>query len=45
MEQVEFHLCKGSFCPYSVLTGKDIAKYSLGVIAVIALCYVLINKA
>ena len=44
METTKLYACKGNYCAYAELTGKHIAKYTLGVFALLAFSYLLISK-
>ncbi len=41
METTEIHACKSEFCPYIKLKGENVAKITLGILAIFALGYVL----
>lgn len=44
METSEFTVCRGNYCTYTKLIGKHIAKYTLGVFALLAFSYLLISE-
>ena len=41
METSEIYACKSEFCPYIKVTGENVAKYTLGILTIFAIGYVL----